>query len=186
MISEDAYVDFLVKYDLTQSQVLLLYLLYKNRVDLIRKYKEKFPTDSGTMIEEYFIKDLIRKEFLIENPTTGAIKLGEKFYLAFIDKHEACEHVFSVYPTHITKDGVDLPLSAMDRNVFANLYDTYIRSSIHEHLEVIKDIEYAKQNNLLNIGIEKFLKSKYWLILRPKRIEGKLKETIFLKADNEY
>ncbi len=186
MIAEDAYVNFLIKYDLTQSQVLLLHLLYKKRVDLIRRYKEVFPNDDGTMIGEVFVNDLIKKGFLVKNPETESIKLGTKFYEAFIDKDEACEHVFSIYPTHINKDGVELPLSAMDRNVFANLYDIYIKSSVDEHLEVIKDIEYAKQNNLLNIGIEKFLKSKYWLVLRPKRLEGVLKETTFLRADNEY
>jgi hypothetical protein len=185
MIVEDSYVSFLIEHDITQAQFLLLYLIYKNRPDLIRKYKEKFPSDDGTMIGQYYTDDLIKKGLLIKSKE-DKITLSTKFLSIFINKHEACEQIFSVYPTHYNKDGMDIPLTAMDRNIFANLYDTYIQSSILEHLEVIKDIQYAKENNILNIGIEKFLKSKYWLIIRPKRLEGKIKETTLLKIDHDF
>ena len=74
----------------------------------------------------------------------------------------------------------------MDRNVFANLYEIAIMGSLEEHEEVLLDIKYAKEKELLNIGIEKFLKSKYWLVIRKKRMDTREIKTTKTKADNEF
>ena len=185
MISEDSYVKFVIEHGLTQNQYLLLHLVYKKRPDLIKDYKQAFPSGDSTMIGQYFIDDLFKKNFLEKKPD-GTITVSAKFLEAFINKHSACDEIFEIYPTHWSKDGVLIPLSAMDRNVFANLYDKAISSSILEHLEVVKDINYAIQENLLNIGIDKFVKSKYWLIIRPKRLENVIKQDVYTIRDNEY
>lgn len=184
MILEDSYVKFLVEHGLTQNQYLLLHLVYKKRPDLIKVYKQAFPSDDDTMIGQYFIDDLFKKGFLEKKGDT--IVVSSKFLEAFIDKHTASDEIFEVYPTHWSKDGVSIPLSAMDRNVFANLYDKAIGSSILEHLEVVKDINFAIQENLLNIGIDKFVKSKYWLIIRPKRLENVIKINVETIRDHDY
>ncbi len=185
MILEDAYVNFLIKHDITQNQYLLLHLVHKKRWDLVKAYKDKFPSDDDTMIGEYLINDLIKKEFL-KKDSNNAITLGQKFLEVFINKHNASEHIFDIYPTHFSKDGVSIPLSAMDRNMFANLYDIAIMSSTLEHLEVVKDIEYAIEHNLLNIGLEKFVKSKYWLTIRPKRLDTTEKQNTTTKLDANF
>ena len=185
MIQEDSYVKFLVEHGLTQNQYLLLHLVYKERPDLIREYKQAFPSDDNTMIGQYFIEDLFKKGFL-EKKGDGTIIVSTKFLEAFINKHTASDEIFEIYPTHWIKDGISIPLSAMDRNVFANLYDKAILSSILEHIEVVKDIKFAIQENLLNIGIDKFVKSKYWLIIRPKRLENVIKQDVYTIRDNEY
>ena len=184
MLLEDSYVKFLIEHDLTQSQYLLLHLLHKGRADLIREYKEKFPSDDNTMIGKIFIDDLVRKGFLAEDNKVK-YRLTEKFLQTFINKHTASEEIFDLYPTHFPKDGVNIPLSAMDRNVFANLYDTAILSSVLEHIEVVKDLKYAIKHSLLNIGIEKFVKSKYWLSVRKQRKEDTT-ERIDTIRDHEF
>ena len=55
MILEDAYIKFLIEHNLTQSQYLMLHLIYKNRGDLVKQYKDKFPSEDGTMIGQYQI-----------------------------------------------------------------------------------------------------------------------------------
>lgn len=185
MILEDSYIGFLIQNKLTQSQYLLLHLVYKQRPDLIKAYKETFPSGDTTMIGQYYIDDLFRREFLIKKQD-GTIELGEAFLSIFINKHTASEEIFNLYPTHWIKDGVSIPLSAMDRNVFANLYDIAIQSSILEHIEVVKDIKFAIQENLLNIGLDKFVKSKYWQMIRPKRLENVIKINTITSRDYNF
>ena len=43
--------------------------------------------------------------------------------------------------TFIYSNGVQIPLSTMDRNVFANLYEIAIMGSLEEHEEIILDIK---------------------------------------------
>lgn len=189
MLLHDSYLRFIIKNNLTQAQYLLLHLVYHERVDLIKEFKEAFPTNNPkedtTMIGEYWVKDLINRDFLVTN-AKGGLEIGMKFKIAFIDKYTACEEIYAIYPTHFKKDGVQIPLGAMDRNVFANLYDIAIMSSIQEHLEVVEDIKYAIKHDILNIGIEKFIKSKYWLAIRPKRKENLIKERTVTSQDHEY
>lgn len=185
MILEDAYVSFLVEHKLTQSQYLLLHLVYKQRPDLIKAYKDSFPSGDSTMIGEYLTKDLYTKGFLEVKPN-GTTVVTTKFLDIFINKHTATDEIFALYPTHWNNAGVYIPLSAMDRNVFANLYDKAIQSSIIEHLEVVADIKYAIEKELLNIGIDKFIKSKYWLMIRSKRLANVTKTETVTKMDYEY
>ena len=49
----------------------------------------------------------------------------------------------------IYSNGVQIPLSSMDRNVFANLYEIAIMGSLEEHEEVLLDIKYAKDKATL-------------------------------------
>lgn len=185
MISEERYICFLIRHNITQAQYLLLHLIYKKRVDLIIDYKKKFPSEDGTMIGEYYINDLIYKGFLKKDEKDN-IEITNKFLNIFMDKHLVTEEIYKTYPTHFEKDGVQIPLSAMDRNVFANLYDIAIESLLEEHQEVIKDIEYGKSENLLNIGLDKFLKSKYWQVLRGKRLNNEFKIKTSTRLDNEF
>ena len=185
MILEDSYVKFLIEHNLTQGQYLLLHLVHKGRPDLIRAYKEAFPSEDSTMIGQYFIDDLIKKGFVAINAQNKPV-LTKQFLEIFINKHTACEEIFSIYPTHFMKDGVQIPLSAMDRNVFANLYDKAILSSTLEHLEIMQDIDYAIKEEMLNIGIDKFLKSKYWMVIRPKRLAHVLKEQTKMRKDHNF
>lgn len=185
MIAEDAYVDFLIEHNLTQSQYLLLHLVYKGRHDLIKRYKDKFPSGDTTMIGEYMTDDLFKRDFL-SRTSSGKVVIGKVFLGIFLNKHTATDEIFDIYPTHFVKDGTHIPLSAMDRNVFANLYDKAILSSMLEHLEVVKDIKFGLEQGLLNIGLDKFLKSKYWLTLRPKRLDYKQEHNTKTALDNEF
>ena len=74
----------------------------------------------------------------------------------------------------------------MDRNVFANLYEVAIMGSLDEHKEILLDIEYGKSKGLLNIGIEKFLKSKYWAGIRKQRLDNQVVTTTKTRIDNEF
>jgi hypothetical protein len=184
MILEDTYINTLEQLNITQTQLLFLILAYKRRIDLVKKYKTMFPTDDNSMIGDYYINDLIKKELLI--PNGDGFKLGDKFLSIYINKHTATEEIFDIYPNSIEIDGSFAPLTVMDRNVFANLYEIAIQSSYLEHLEVIKDINYGIENRKLNLKIENFLKSKYWLNLRKERLLNNIQDKVKLPKDFNF
>jgi hypothetical protein len=188
MILEEQYVKFLIEHDLTQNQYLLLHLIYKKRIDLVMLYKNRFPTEDGTMIGEYFTKDLYTRGFLEDVIEKGkkVVRVTEKFLYIIINKYEAANQIYEIYPTFLDSNGTHIPLKSMDINVFANIYDSAIMSNVKEHLEVIEDIKYGIENNLLNIGIEKFVKSKHWLSIRKERLSTENKTIHKTVIDNEF
>jgi len=168
MLLEERYVNFICENKITQGQFLLLYLAYKKRMDLILKYKQTFPADDGTMIGKYLMDDLINRGWL--EKVGENLQVSPAFKTIFCDKVTVAEELFAIYPSTTEISGTIVPLTAVDLIQIANLYDDAIMNSIIEHEEVLKDIKYANENNMLNLSILKFVQSKYWLAIRKKRI----------------
>jgi hypothetical protein len=169
MILVEPYVNFLVEYDLTQEQLLFLHLVYAKRTDLIQLYKKKFPNPSNAMISTHLIQDLVKKDFLVV--TSKGVKLGNTFLSIFVDGNKAVDEIFDAYPSFVRDNqGVQIPLTAMDKKVFREIYMPKIMGNLEEHKEVIKDIEYGVKNNAIRMGINKFLTSEFWKTLRKERI----------------
>ena len=79
------------------------------------------------------------------------------------------EELLKIYPSTMVIDGKIIPLTAIDTIEVANLYIDKILDNREEHEEVLKDIQYAVQNNMISMGIRKFIQSKYWLAIRKNR-----------------
>lgn len=170
MILLPHYVNFLIEHDLTQEQVLFLELIYRKEKGLIQKYKKHFPNNTDSMISPYLIGKLLDKEFLIKTET--GYKLGKKYLDIYVTPDVAVDEIFDIYPTFIkTEQGVEMPLTAMDKKVFREIYIPKIMGNLQEHREVLLDIQYGIENDLIKMGIQKFLTSEYWKALRKRRIE---------------
>ena len=184
MILVDRLIPFLVKHGITESQFILLYLVYLKRDDLIDVYKEK--VIGGMKKIPKTEMEFLRQKGFLEFNSHNKYVLSEMFLNLFIDKHIATDEIFAIYPSYMESMGVQIPLTAMDRNVFANIYISAIQGNLEEHKEVIKDIEYAKQQKLLSFGIEKFLTSKMWLKIREQRLAGIVKTNAPNAYDKEF
>ena len=184
MILLEKYVKFLVKNNITERQFLILLFIYYKRQDLIGLYKQQF-TNNKNIVTEEDKEDLRQKGFLYKDEFNNYF-LTNDFIQLFVDKDIATDEIFEIYPVSMQHQGVTIPLKAMDRSVFAVLYITAIMGSVEEHKEVIEDIHYAKTHNLLNIGIEKFIKSKYWLGIRKQRLENKKQIQTKTAIDKEF
>lgn len=172
----DEYVEFLIEHDLTQDQLLFLMLLYYNRVDLIKKYKKNFPNDEGTMISVYLINKLEEKEFI--KRTENGLFLGDKFIDIFVDERVATDEIYDAYPVFAVSDkGVNIPLKSMDKRIFREIYIGKIQGSIKEHKEVLKDIAYAVENDMLKMGLNKFLVAEHWKSIRTIRSKDKVQKS---------
>lgn len=184
MFNADKYVDVIINTGLTERQFLGLYLIFIKRKDLAEKYSKEV-LGGMKIIPDSEKHELEIKGWLVKLGT-NQYHLSKKFMEIFVDKHIATEEVFELYPTFLYNGGVQIPLTAMDRNIFANLYIDFIYGSLDEHLEVIKDIKYGKEKGLLNMGIEKFLKSKHWLTIRQERKQGIIESETPNMFNNEF
>lgn len=181
----DEYVEFLIEHNVTQSQLLLLQLVHFGRADLIKKYNAKFPSDDGSMIGKYLTNDLIDKEFIVVTPT-GKLKLSEKFAQIFVNKEMAFEELFYNYPLTIKSTGHKILAPTLDKKVLINIYNDAILGSIKEHNEILLDLSFGIENNLIDISIERFIKNRFWESLRVHRIHQKEQELIHQTTDKEF
>lgn len=177
MINLKNYVDFLVITKTTQRQFLLLMFLYKKEMKLMKEFKQAFPIDESTMIPKKEIDDLISKGFLIKEDK--GYYIGKNFLKVFVTPEVATDEIFELYPKFILNDkGVNIPLTSMDKNLFKNIYVGKINGDYKEHINILKDVEYGIENNLLNMGINKFLVSEFWKVLRSRRQNPNSPQTI--------
>ncbi len=173
MIDTDRYIPFLKKNKLTSNQFLLLLLIYEKKWKLITEYKLMFPTDDGSMIGKFPLEDLIQRGFINkvkDNPKADSYIITKKFTKIFCDEFEAGNQIWDLYPRIIVSGGVEFALKLTDKNEFRKEYHKRIRGNYEEHLEVIKDLEYAIENRLIKGKIENFVKSEAWTDIRKERL----------------
>lgn len=184
----DRYINFITENGLTQSQFTMLYLIARKRSDLISKYKEAFPTGDGTMIGSSLKRDLIDRGFIIkckDGETQDCYELGQNFLNIYLDEYECGNEILEIYPSFMTIKGLSVPLITMDRYEFRQIYATRIGFDRTEHYEVVKDLKFAIEKNIIRFGIEKFVRAEMWKEIRKLRLSTALvvegKET-----DNEF
>lgn len=190
MINEERYLDFIIDNKLTQQQFLLLHLLFKKRWDLIKRYKEVFPTNDGSIIGKDMTQDLIDKGFMahtIDSKGGIHIKLSKEFIASYTNDAYIADDVYSTYPSfYEDEQGIKYPLTNYDRMSFAKIYQSKINYSQKEHEEILKDIEFGKENNLIKIKIGNFLTSEYWKNLRVLRLEKELENTEIKEDEQDF
>lgn len=179
MINVELYLNFVLKTKITQSQFLFLYLIYYRSIDkkkvttLVEKYREAYPSEDGTLIGRAMLNDLVQRKFIIKIKDDGKMsdyKLTDKFLKHFVDKYTAGNEIWDLYPTSLVTATKNYPLTAMDKNLFRELYWTAIKGSVEEHEQVKQDLVWAKENNRIDMKIENFVRSEHWTRLRDERL----------------
>lgn len=173
MILHKKYIDFIIEHDLTQSQFLFMLLLYKKDKKYIVKYKEKFASEDDTMIGKYLTNDLIKRGFIeLKGKKQDRYDVTDIFKAIFVVGVTALEEILNIYPPFIeNKEGVKIPLVTVDKFVYSLRYNVAINYSYKEHKEVLKDLKYATENDLVRFGVEKFIDSEYWKVFRKLRFD---------------
>src|SRR5690606_6633108 len=93
----------------------------------------------------------------------------------FVNERQATDEVYDAYPVFVLSDkGVNIPLKTMDKEIFKKIYIGKIQGSVREHNEVLKDIAYGIEHDMLKMGINKFLVAEHWKSLRKLRKKSKV------------
>jgi len=172
-IEIERYVDFIVKHSLSQRQMLFLYLIYLKRFDLMKKYLTAYPCEDGKFLSKIELEDLLSKGFVIKVDSNGNVNdylLGNTFKSIFIDKHIATDELLNLYPPYMIDNGKKMPLTMWDKYELMNTYAQRIGHSVEEHEEILKDLQYAIDNNLIRYKIESFVRSEQWTHIRKLRL----------------
>lgn len=166
--------DFCTKMKINLEQFFVLHLLSTKQTTKIRLYSNTFKYKNGKFLTQRDKDDLIKRKFLIE-VESGKFTVSDKFKQRYFDIYKGGNELFNLYPGFIRgKGGNWLPLAGMDKVSFRLEYYRRIGGSRAEHEEVLKDLQYGLDNNLITFGIKKFLESEYWNKLRKLRLTDKV------------
>lgn len=171
----ERYVNFIVDNKLSQRQNLFLYLVYVKRYDLMKKYLQAVPVPEGEnkFLSKFELEDLIARGFIVrvgEGASVANYELGLGYKKIFIDANVAADELKNVYPAFMKISGANVPLTLMDSYELAALYSQRIGYEVAEHLEVIEDIKYGVEHELIKGKIETFVRSEQWKPIRKLRL----------------
>lgn len=166
---EEKIIEWCARYGINLEQFMVLHLLVGKKLRTIKLYANIFPFRNGKFLTDDDKQDLINRGFLV--PTDGGFMVGKAFLSIYVDQFTAGNEIWALYPGFVkSHKGVMYPLVSMSKQVFRISYWDAIGGSWEEHQEIIKDVQYAIDNGLINFGIQKFLESEYWTKFRQLRL----------------
>ncbi len=161
--------EFCVKHNIHINQFMVLYLNNGRKSDseILSKYIKKFSYDGKMTGMD--TNDLLEKGFIEEKDDTYLVT--QKFRSLFTND-DSFEEVFDRYPAFVKTDkGVPLTLKGSDKYELSKKYHAIVLNSLEEHNELLKDIDYGLQNNLINYKIDMFF-AVYYKELRKLRLNN--------------
>lgn len=174
-------VDFLVKHKITFEQYALCYFLYKDKYEVNKEgqriYKESGPSISNIYKYSQNIKkwtkkeidDIVDKGFIKKigkKYSPDVFEITDKFVQLVFLKTSDFEHLLNLYPDRLDL-GNGRPmanLKAFDYDELNRSYKSVVKTKMkHERIMIIT--KWAKENNMLNLSFDKFIKGRYWRVL---------------------
>lgn len=180
------YVKFLAKHSLTPNQFLLLYLLHVKDFESVFRHNH-----AGTGWTKDELDDLVDREFITSaaydkyrDLSADSFKVLPKFTDVFFKaSKEAAKEFYSSYPNYIYIDGKRFSTKACSYDEFIKEYDKTIGQDKLEHDRVMKALVISIENGLINMGIDKWFKSRQWNVVLA---EEQLKANIQIEGGTEY
>jgi hypothetical protein len=201
MIQLEKYVPFLVREKLTQEEFLLMFCLYRlkycdvstkaSTLSLMVAYTAEFG------IEENGVKRMTSSETKTKLAEKGFLSvtgngvslldlhLTDKATRNFCNEFTAGLEFISHYPARALIQGVAIPLKTSDRAVMSRLYCSRIQFSAQEHKEVMADLAYGIEAELVNLSLENFIRSEQWRDFRKERL-NESSSTASSTIDNDF
>lgn len=177
-VDVDELVDFLVKHKITFDQY--MFLLLRHRLDMknLEKYIKKVKGFSRVDL-----KDLIEREFLDDVNTPGYEYVTSYFCMPkfthemWIEHSDAGEELWNTYPSFFClTGGARVTARSCDKELLEKTYGKKIKNNLKKHKEVIELLKRAVEMNDITMGIEKFVASEHWTVLKEKYSNTKSKE----------
>jgi hypothetical protein len=177
--------DFLVKHKMSIEQYMLCYILHMDKqsikngerqerksgspVAIIYKY-----TENVAPISPRGMKDLIDRGYLEKTGSKlvpDMLEVTNKFKQEVFNHWTNFQQLFDIYPDRISfgpgKHSASLKSLDRPQEEVAESYTKVVRTN-KKHKEVLKIVQWAKEKNLIRKGIQKFIYSRDWDILKEK------------------
>ena len=145
----------------------------------LRKQAIKFQTVfKGATISANDLADLLNRGIIIDNNLTGTFLYddlelsGEWYEKLKLSINPFANQLFEAYPYEIVVETKKFIGRNTSPEKIALKYNKAIKEDVVKHKEVLSLIKWGIENNLLNIGLDKFVDVKYWTLLAEKRKLG--------------
>lgn len=179
----DKYVDVLLKLDISPIQVLFCQIIYERRHDLLYKI-----ANEGQIFPRSYLQDLVEKGMVVDtNPDSSNLfadyfEVTDKFVNAFYEASpKDGEEFWNAYPPFMTIDGKKIPTKACNKEELIQWYHKNVGAK-HPHKKVMQALEYAKDNKLISMRIDKWLYSEsfidLWEIMKSRPTQELPHDTI--------
>lgn len=164
------------------NQFLFLYCTYHNLEGLYEDYCNVNGYNSKA-VPGVLLKDLLEREYIVRKGND--LYITEKFSDLFTTYKKVGDELFDKYPAFAvnTSNGVNMPLKGVDKYDISVKYFKAIKKSIKEHTEVLLDLEYAINVNMINFKIDKFVLGEMWKDFRKLRNGGTYNP---IKVNNDF
>lgn len=169
----DKYVDFLCKHRLSESQFLILWLVYTKDKNNLNKYiqvKGNFSKhDIHYLIDCKFLDYYNDRDIINGNFNMIDFQVSEKFSkIVIIDEDDAYEELCSVYPKWMEVKGTKWPMIKGDPMKIGKSYYKAIKGNKLAHQRVIDiTIKYFKNKPVLS-NIEDYVLNRRWNLLEEE------------------
>jgi len=146
---------------------------YVNFMREIPKREQKLIHGNWTSgdVQYLIMRGVLDSSVDAENPDFDQLDLTDKFRSSLFALEDEFEEFWNLYPAHIytIKDGQNtrLPLKIVDKD---SLEIDYMRKIVtnNQHFRLIRVLKWAKDKKLVNMRIDRFLKSEYWVDLEKE------------------
>jgi hypothetical protein len=180
-VEED--LDLCISLDLTSAQLMFIKMLVKdptlNKPEWKKKSYEltlKFQNLTKKKgLDPLELADLISRGIIEDHNEIGKsfydyYELDGQFLDMFSLKvYPMCSELFDNYPTEFTNDGRTFLARTSSAEEISVEYLRAIRKDPEEHKKVIDDLKWAVKNNLIKVGLKKFVLVRYWEQIRKLR-----------------
>lgn len=182
MFDISRYMKYLIQHQLTERQFLFCFCISK-------AYKEKyiyqlmgdFTKALGHYVDgrKRFMRDEERIDLITRNyvehtgdgTKASQYSVTEKWMTEFITEYEAGQMLLAKYPPFLIINGTRIPLITSDRFELRKVYYERIYGDRKKHEQAIAALEYGIRNELINMNVEKFIRSEYWDVIIPMMTE---------------
>jgi len=181
------HTELLCEYKITPNQFYFLWILTTKRYEMLYKYLQQSlpqeeqirveaeskkigkPVPSSHSFKAEEIKDLVNRGFikLLKGSFKDELDMYEvtpKFFKKiFVSTNLAGEELWEIYPPFLYINGNRVSARGADKEKLIDAYAKKIKNNLELHIKVL-DIVKANRDSL-NMGIDKFVNTEYWLDL---------------------
>lgn len=183
----DTIINIITQYNLTGDELLLIYLTLCAQEGHPEYFAKWFNGGGQTKLKELFSslkeKGIIHKNYNPSSYIPDEIEFNKTFLKRYFKQAGLLgKELFETYEPFIRINGVVHSLKNISKKFYSLeefyfWYSSTIGHSIEKHRKIIEILKWAKENNLINMGILEFVGSHKWVELERLRAEGFNKQT---------
>jgi hypothetical protein len=168
--------DALARYNITPNQYVFLFLTHTRQYAAMYKFGQEGPSFSaeeiGNLVDRGLILNLNKAGYYYMDFFVLTDEVGKDLFE--LDREKAALEFWNAYPIFLRDSVTGENYSLLNTDKQQLLKDYYVRVgySEHKHRRVMEALDYAIENNMIDMTIRQWLDSEQWTcILELKELQ---------------